>query len=265
MPSLVLKIIGSTIFLLSLSTSASWASTSTESHQEYSRNGKLSDLPDLRQYPSGTQRKKAFLNAVVPIIDKQNSQIRQEREWLLKKRNTKNWSQQDIAKVRQICDRYKVNCATNPEKINWNSLLKRVDIIPTHLVATQAATESGWGTSKLARTNKNLFGLRCGSKSCNSKNGGVQGYSAYTSINDSVTAYMINMNTHSAYDTLRESRASLRSRGDTVTADHLINKLGNYSRLGSTYSDYLRKMLDHNQGLIRQAESSIETVSSNDT
>lgn len=260
MPSLVLKIMGSAIFLLSLSTSASWASTSTVSHQEYSRNGKLSDLPDLRKYPSGTQRKKAFLNAVVPIIDQQNSQIREEREWLLKKRSSKNWNSQDIARVQQICSRYKVTCASNPDKINWNVLLKRVDIIPTHLVATQAATESGWGTSKLARTNKNLFGLRCGSKNCNSKSGGVQGYSAYSTINDSVTAYMINMNTHSAYNTLRESRANLRSNGDTVTADHLIYKLGGYSRLGSTYSDYLRKMLDSNHGLIRQA---IDTASDN--
>ncbi|WP_159567493.1 protein bax [Budvicia diplopodorum] len=258
MPSLVLKIMGSAIFLLSLSTSASWASTSTVFHQEYSRNGKLSDLPDLRQYPSGTQRKKAFLNAVVPIIDQQNRQIHAEREWLSKRRSSKNWNSQDLARVRQICDRYKVDCASNPDNINWDMLLKRVDIIPTHLVATQAATESGWGTSKLARTNKNIFGLRCGSKNCNSKSGAVQGYSTYSSINESVTAYMINMNTHSAYNTLRESRANLRSNGDTVTADHLINKLHGYSRLGSNYSNYLRKMLDSNHSLIRQA---IDTAS----
>lgn len=260
MPSLVLKIIGSAIFLLNLSMSAGWASTNTVSHQEYSRNGKLSALPDLRQYPSGTKRKKAFLNAVVPIVNQQNNQIREEREWLLKKRLSKNWNSQEIASIHQICDRYKVNCASNPDKINWNLLLKRVDIIPTHLVVTQAATESGWGTSKLARTNKNIFGLRCGRKSCNSKSGGVQGYSAYSSINDSVTAYMINMNTHSAYNKLRESRADLRSNGDSVTADQLIYKLGNYSQLGRTYSDYLRKMLESNHGLIRQA---IDTANNN--
>ncbi|GKX62762.1 hypothetical protein SOASR032_13310 [Pragia fontium] len=209
----------------------------------------------MRKYPSGTQRKKAFLNAVVPIIDQQNSQIRQEREWLLKKRASKNWSAQDVVRVQQICNRYRVKCAANPQQIKWNELLKRVDTLPTHLVVAQAATESGWGTSKLAQTNNNLFGMRCGSKACNSKGGVVKGYSAYRSVNDSVSAYLLNMNTHSAYRTLRDSRASIRNQGDTVTADHLVNKLDRYSERGTSYNKYLQKMLDHNEDLIHQVQT----------
>lgn len=42
------------------------------SKQEYSRNSaKSSSLPDLRKYPSGTPRKKAFLRTVMPYITSQ--------------------------------------------------------------------------------------------------------------------------------------------------------------------------------------------------
>jgi Bax protein len=32
------------------------------------------------------------------------------------------------------------------------------------MVVTMAAVESGWGTSKLARANTNLFGMKCSSR-----------------------------------------------------------------------------------------------------
>jgi len=59
------------------------------SKQEYSRNSvKSSSLPDLRKYPSGTPRKKAFLRTVMPYITSQNAAITAERNWLLSKQYT---------------------------------------------------------------------------------------------------------------------------------------------------------------------------------
>ena len=56
------------------------------SKQEYSRNSaKSSSLPDLRKYPSGTPRKKAFLRTVMPYITSQNAAITAERNWLISK------------------------------------------------------------------------------------------------------------------------------------------------------------------------------------
>ncbi|MDR0806791.1 MAG: protein bax [Enterobacteriaceae bacterium] len=254
MLSLVFKIIGSVILFMSVSFSVSWASTGAKNFQEYSLNSKLDSLPDLRKYPSGTQRKKAFLHAVVPIINRENSQIRQEREWLLTKRTALSWSAQDIAHLQRICHRYQVTCSANPQKIRWVELLKRVDILPTHLVVVQAATESGWGTSKLAQANNNLFGMRCGTKRCNSKEVAVKGYSTYESVDDSVNAYLLNMNTHAAYRTLRDSRANIRNQGDTVTAEDLMSKLDRYSERGSAYKKFLQKILDHNEDLIQQVQ-----------
>lgn len=42
-----------------------------------------------------------------------------------------------------------------------DQLLVRVDILPPELVLSQAATESGWGTSRMARKLNNFFGHYC--------------------------------------------------------------------------------------------------------
>ncbi|KAA1181144.1 protein bax [Photorhabdus heterorhabditis] len=254
MPSRTMRTTAIFAFFISLLFSAfSQASTSTAKSIEYSHNGIPSSLPDLRKYPSGTPRKKAFLNVVVPVIDQHNQQIMQERKWLLKHQDAKHWSSQDIKHLQQICKNYNMSCSSSPKKVNWNKLLNRVDIIPTHFVATQAATESGWGTSKLAQQNNNLFGMRCGN-GCKRTQGKIKGYFSYPTINDSVKAYMRNMNTHNAYESLRVSRAKQRSLQKSLNTSKLIDNLEGYSQLGSTYNSYLHKVFNSNKGLITQAQ-----------
>lgn len=87
-------------------------------------------------------------------------------------------------------------------------MLERVDIIPTSMVATMAAAESGWGTSKLARNNNNLFGMKCMKGRCTNAPGKVKGYSQFSSVKESVSAYVTNLNTHPAYSSFRKSRAA---------------------------------------------------------
>ncbi|MGX8843275.1 glucosaminidase domain-containing protein, partial [Klebsiella quasipneumoniae] len=66
------------------------------------------------------------------------------------------------ARLKDIASRYKVKWSGNTRHVPWNALLERVDIIPNSMVATMAAAESGWGTSRLARENNNLFGMKSG-------------------------------------------------------------------------------------------------------
>ncbi|MGS8722684.1 glucosaminidase domain-containing protein, partial [Salmonella enterica subsp. enterica serovar Infantis] len=75
-------------------------------------------------------------------------------------------------------------------RITWNTLMERVDIIPTSMVATMAAAESGWGNSKLARSNNNLFGMKCTKGRCTNPPGKVKGYSQFASVEESVSAYV---------------------------------------------------------------------------
>ena len=77
------------------------------------------------------------------------------------------------------------------------------------MVATMAAAESGWGTSKLARNNNNLFGMKCMKGRCTNAPGKVKGYSQFSSVKESVSAYVTNLNTHPAYSSFRKSRAQI--------------------------------------------------------
>ncbi|KNC11196.1 hypothetical protein AC791_04495 [Klebsiella sp. RIT-PI-d] len=221
------------------------------SKQEYSRNSDLSvTLPDLRKYPSGTPRKKAFLRTVMPYITSQNAAITKDRNWLISKQYTGKWSPAERARLKSIAQRYKVSWAGNTRRVPWNKLLERVDIIPDSMVATMAAAESGWGTSKLARNNNNLFGMKCAKGRCNNAPGKVKGYSQFGSVKESVNAYVVNLNTHPAYASFRKSRAQLRKADQEVTATAMIHKLEGYSTKGSSYNNFLFSMYQDNQRLI---------------
>ena len=221
------------------------------SKQEYSRNSvKSSSLPDLRKYPSGTPRKKAFLRTVMPYITSQNAAITADRNWLISKQYDSRWSPSERARLKDITKRYKLSWNGNTRRVPWNALLERVDIIPGSMVATMAAAESGWGTSKLARNNNNLFGMKCVKGRCTNAPGKVKGYSQFESVKDSVNAYVVNLNTHPAYSSFRKSRAQLRKADQEVTASTMIHKLKGYSTKGQSYNNYLFAMYQDNQRLI---------------
>lgn len=224
--------------------------TLASSKKEYSRNSELASLPDLRKYPSGTPRKKAFLRTVMPYITNQNAAITADRNWLVSKQYEKRWSPSERTRLKSIAQRYSVAWNGNTNRVPWNPLMEKVDIIPTNMVATMAAAESGWGTSKLARSNNNLFGMKCSTRHCNSESGKVKGYQHYDSVMEGVNAYVTNLNTHPAYQSFRKSRAQLRKADQEVTASNMIHKLNGYSTKGSSYNRYLFAMYQSNQSLM---------------
>lgn len=94
------------------------SSTKVSSKQEYSRNSvKSSSLPDLRKYPSGTPRKKAFLRTVMPYITKQNQAITADRNWLISKQYDARWSPTEKARLKDIASRYKVKWSGNTRHV----------------------------------------------------------------------------------------------------------------------------------------------------
>lgn len=186
----------------------------------------------------------------MPYITSQNAAITADRNWLVSKQYDGRWSPSERTRLKGIAQRYKISWSGNTRRIPWNSLLERVDIIPGSMVATMAAAESGWGTSKLARSNNNLFGMKCGRGKCPAGAGKVKGYSHFDSVKESVEAYVVNLNTHPAYASFRKSRAQLRRTDQEVTASAMIHKLKGYSTRGSSYNNYLFSMYQDNQRLI---------------
>ena len=75
---------------------------------------------------------------------------------------------------------------------------------------------------------------------------GNYGIDAFETLQESVSAYMLNLNTHNAYSSLRNKRAELRKKGEKITGYALAGQLTKYSERGEEYVKGLRSLMDYN-------------------
>jgi len=130
-------------------------------------------------------------------------------------------------------------------------LLKRIDIIPPSMVLAQAANESGWGTSRFARQGNNLFGewsfsIGSGIVPKQRPEGETYEVRRFPTLYDSVRAYMQNINTHWAYQPLRNQRALRRAEGVPILGIDLAQGLKPYSIRGEAYVEEIRTIIRQN-------------------
>ncbi|QEL10778.1 protein bax [Kushneria phosphatilytica] len=209
-------------------------------------------MPDLREHQAGPERKIAFFSLMIPLIEQQNAEIAQERQWLQNVRHQRRWSVRERHRLSTICERYGLSCPA-PAAVNWSQLLAHVDTVPMQLVLIQAVEESGWGTSRFAREGNNLFGIRCFANACGmAQRGSGRRYQAFESVGEAVRAYLDNLNTHRGYEQFRQKRAELRRTHRSVTALALIPELNNYSIRGEAYLAALQSLLQTNAPLIER-------------
>ena len=115
----------------------------------------------------------------------------------------------------------------------------------------QAAVESGWGTSRFAEEAHNLFGHWCYTAGCGivpSKRpaGAKHEVKKFNNVEESLTAYFNNINTHNAYRPWRQLRAQLRDAPQQFTGSTMVAELGKYSGRGSVYIQELRTVIRSN-------------------
>lgn len=186
----------------------------------------------------------------MPYITSQNAAITAERNWLISKQYQGQWSPSERARLQDIAKRYKVKWSGNTRKNPVEYATRTCRHYPDQYGGDDGCRRSGWGTSKLARSNNNLFGMKCMKGRCTNAPGKVKGYSQFSSVKESVSAYVTNLNTHPAYASFRKSRAQLRKADQEVTATAMIHKLKGYSTKGQSYNNYLFAMYQDNQRLI---------------
>lgn len=144
--------------------------------------------------------------------------------------------------------------AASCSPIHWqaktcvNSLVKRVDILPTDLVLAQAINESNWGQSRFAKEGNNYFGIWCFTKGCgivpNDRPAGEQ-YEVrkFVNMRESVLAYYRIINTHTPYLKLRLMRADMRAKGEALNASALAMGLEGYSTRKKAYVKSIQGLL----------------------
>lgn len=211
-------------------------------------------LPDFAKIRDVKARKKAFFDLLKPHVIAENKRILKQREKidLALTELELGFAIPDaqIKPLKKILVEYKLDDTVNEE--NLTRALRRVDMIPRAMVLTQAANESGWGTSRFARIGLNFFGLWCFKEGCgmvpNKRNEGrSHEVAAFKTLEQSVRAYFRNINTHPAYQQLRDLRQSNRYDEQIILAEKLLNGLGSYSERGQAYIDELNHMLMTNQ------------------
>ena len=193
-------------------------------------------------------RKKKFIADLFPIVRSANQDIIEKRNIFFeieKKIQSNNLNVLEAAILKKLFNEYKV------KNNDLAELKKRIDIVPISLAIAQAAIESGWGTSRFAQEGNAYFGQKIigikvdGIRPTDSENPLIK-VRIFENLNDSVKAYLNNLNTHFAYKNFRKSRNELRSFGRTLEGEVLANQLKKYSELGNEYIYNVQKIIKKN-------------------
>ena len=205
----------------------------------------LTLLPnEIKMIESTKKRKEFFIQIVLPLILKENSNIRLDRKRLFSIINKSNNT--DLEK-KWLNKKYKQYGVTSKDL----TILKiRMDEIPVSLALAQAAKETGWGTSRFAQEGNALFGQWTwsgeGLKPKESDKNEGHKVMRFNVLQASVRAYQRNINTHSTYKEFRKERAKLRDLGVPLDSIILSQHLNEYAETGNQYVEVLQKIINQN-------------------
>lgn len=198
--------------------------------------------------------KMVFLQKIAPMIHRVNGNVSQERSRLISLigrletgQSLQNSEQQWLkSRMKKYRVKGELSAATLQEK-----LLPKVDIIPVELALAQAANESAWGQSRFAREARNLFGVWTYDESKGivpkkRAKGAKHLVRKYESMEESIRHYVNLLNSHPAYQSLRDIRAEQRANGHTPDGVALAAGLIKYSAKGEQYVAIIRSMIDSN-------------------
>ncbi len=218
-----------------------------------------SKVPDFSAIIDIEEKKRSFFEFLRPVIDSENTKVLVERAKLLdlykQYREKIIFSMEEKAWFGKLKSKYRVKDNVDDPEHVWIELISRVDMLPVELALTQAAKESGWGTSRFARVANNVFGQWCFTDGCgivpiNRKEGATHEVRKFTSVNGSVRSYIHNLNTHAAYEEFRQLRFQQRRTGKKLDGYPLVSGLPRYSERGEAYLEEIRDMMLANMYII---------------
>ena len=205
----------------------------------------LTLLPnEIKMIENTKKRKEFFIQIVLPLILKENNNIRLDRKRLFSIINKSNNTKLEKQWLNKKYKQYGV-----PSK-DLSILKIRMDEIPVSLALAQAAKETGWGTSRFAQEGNALFGQWTwsgeGLKPKDSDKDQGHKVMKFNVLQASVRAYQRNLNTHSTYKEFRKERAKLRDDGKPLDSLILSKHLDKYAETGEKYVDVLKQIINQN-------------------
>ncbi len=206
----------------------------------------LTLLPqEIKMIENSKKRKEFFIQIVLPLILKENNNIRLDRKRLF---DIINKSSNTNLEKKWLDKKYKQYGIPSKDL----TILKiRMDEIPVSLALAQAAKETGWGTSRFAQEGNALFGQWTwsgeGLKPKDADKNQGHKVMKFNVLQASVRAYQRNLNTHSTYKSFRMARAELRDKGQSLDSMILSKYLDEYAQTGEKYVEVLQQIIKQNR------------------
>ena len=205
----------------------------------------LTLLPnEIKMIENTNKRKEFFIQIVLPLILKENNNIKLDRKRLFSIINKSNNTDLEKKWLDKKYKQYGI-----PSK-DLSTLKIRMDEVPVSLALAQAAKETGWGTSRFAQEGNALFGQWTwsgeGLKPKDADKNEGHKVMKFNVLQASVRAYQRNLNTHSSYKEFRKERAKLRDKGLPLNSIILSKFLDEYAETGNQYVEVLQKIIKQN-------------------
>ncbi|WEJ62536.1 glucosaminidase domain-containing protein [Thiomicrorhabdus lithotrophica] len=208
------------------------------------------NLPDFTSYKDVKQKKRAFFNYMLPYVKKANQEILAERK-AVAAMNIKKLNNQQSNRLTSLLKKYRIN-DKQITKHTKKKLLKKIDVIPASLALAQAANESAWGTSRFAKKAHNFYGQWCFTKGCGlipkQRSAGMSHeVKKFKSPYESIKGYMLNLNSHPAFISVRNYRAEQRKKHIKPQGVVLAKGLEKYSERKQEYIKEIIAMIRYNK------------------
>lgn len=209
------------------------------------------ERPDFAAISNESQRKQAFFCYIAPLVEEVNARVIAQRKRLEKIRakqaEGESVGESDQRFVKKLLEDYKLKMGP-VDSGTVDELLGRVDRVPVSLALAQAANESAWGTSRFAREGNNYFGQWCYEKDCGlvprkRPEGATYEVRKFADTEQSVAAFVHNLNTNRTYALFRTLRSKERGRDKVASGVALAEGLKHYSARGSEYIKTIRSMI----------------------
>ncbi len=197
------------------------------------------------------RKKAAFVSVMLPKIQQANYKIAKDRHFIQKFFNKKLFlnssrSRKDIDRLYDLAKKYRIKNIYDEK-----TYLKRINLIPVSLVLAQGALESAWGKSRFTKVANNIFGQWTysgkGIVPKNRASGKKHKIKIFDSINESIAAYMLNLNRNKAYQEFRDEREKVTQQRHVFTGLEASDTMEKYSGIGKEYNEILKKMITKNK------------------
>ena len=199
---------------------------------------------EMKMIENIKQKKNLFIQIVLPLILKENTQIRLDRKKLFVILNKSNNSEAEKKWLNMKFKQYGVKSK------DLFTLKIRMDEVPISLAIAQAAKETGWGTSRFALEGNALFGQWTfsgeGLKPLAIDGDKTHKVMKFQILQASIRAYQRNLNTHSSYKKFRKLRALARENNEKLDSLILADSLDKYAATGKEYTEILKKIIKQN-------------------